>query len=177
MYKGVVGDLLDMSLLEIDDAYKDFELSEKPLVTTMGITSEKTMVETAFGLAQRGSVLSYQQPLMPTRVITLHEDAPAYPALPLEDYRLAPTECVHMCTEREHFHLCSLMVTQDMAHKIEAATRDQAADQDWHRLRRCRITSSRFREVCFVRGVSSAESLAQRILRGTRQTAEMRRGL
>ncbi|KAL7398310.1 hypothetical protein ABVT39_007751 [Epinephelus coioides] len=52
-----------------------------------------------------------------------------------------------------------------------AATREQAAD-----LRRPRITSSCFREVCFVRGASSAEALAERILKGTRQTAEMRRG-
>lgn len=68
------------------------------------------------------------------------------------------------------------MVTLDMAYKIEAATREQAADQEWHQLCRPRITSSHFREVCFVRGESSAESLAERILKGTRQTAEMRRG-
>lgn len=63
-----------------------------------------------------------------------------------------------------------------MAFKIEAATRDQAADPEWHRLRRPRITSSRFREVCFVRGMSSAQSLAARLLKGTRQTADMKRG-
>ncbi|KAF4113999.1 hypothetical protein G5714_004222 [Onychostoma macrolepis] len=58
----------------------------------------------------------------------------------------------------------------------QAATREQAAEQEWNQLRRPRITSSRFREVCFVRGVSSAESLAERILKGTKQTAEMKRG-
>ncbi|XP_039670274.1 uncharacterized protein LOC120567383 [Perca fluviatilis] len=176
LYKGLVGDPLDISLLLIGDMYKDFSIREKPLAATMGISDEKTLVETAFGLAQRGSVLSYQQPVLPTKSVKMHQDPPPYPPLPIGEYKLAPTDCVHVCTEEEHFHLKSLNVTLDMAYKIEAATREQAADQEWHQLRRPRITSSRFREVCFVRGVSSAESLAERILKGTRQTAEMRRG-
>uniref|UniRef100_A0A8C4NPZ3 YqaJ viral recombinase domain-containing protein n=1 Tax=Dicentrarchus labrax TaxID=13489 RepID=A0A8C4NPZ3_DICLA len=176
LYLGLVGDPLDISLLLIGDVYKDFSISEKPLAATMGISDEKTLVETAFGLAQRGSVLSYQQPVLSTKSVKMHQDPPPYPPLPIGEYRLAPTDCVHVCTEEEHFHLKSLNVTLDMAYKIEAATREQAADQEWHQLRRPRITSSRFREVCFVRGVSSAESLAERIIKGTRQTAEMRRG-
>ncbi|XP_051553961.1 uncharacterized protein LOC127440904 [Myxocyprinus asiaticus] len=122
-----------------------------------------------------GSVLSYQQPILPTKSINMHQDPPPYPPLPLGEYRVHPTECVHVCTEEEHLHLKSLIVTLDMACKIEAATREQAAEQEWHQLHRPRITS-RFREVCFVRGVSSTESLAEIILKGTRQTAEMRRG-
>lgn len=164
-----------MSLVHIEDTFKDFAITEKPLVATMGICEEKTLVETAFGLAQKGSVLSYQQPILPTRSVNLHQDCPPFPPLPLGQYRLDRTECVHVCTEEEHFHLKSLMVTLDMAYKIEAATREQAAEQEWHQLRRPRITSSRFREVCFVSGVSSAESLAERILKGTKQTAEMKR--
>ncbi|XP_041912133.1 uncharacterized protein LOC121677449 isoform X2 [Alosa sapidissima] len=35
---------------------------------------------------------------------------------------------------------------------------------------------SRFREICHVKGQSSAESLADRIFKGTRQTADMKRG-
>ena len=38
-------------------------------------------------------------------------------------------------------------------------------------------TTSRFREACHVRGQTSATNLAGRILRGTAQTADMRRGL
>lgn len=60
LYKGVVGDLLEMSLLNIGDTYQDFDVMEKPLAATVGITVEKTLVEIAFGLAQKGSVLSYQ---------------------------------------------------------------------------------------------------------------------
>ncbi|XP_044188127.1 uncharacterized protein LOC122967508 [Thunnus albacares] len=171
-----VGDPLDISLLQIGDTYQDFDITEKPLAATMSISDEKTLVETAFGLAQKENVLLYQQPILPTKSVKMHQDPPPNPPLPLGEYRLAPTECVHVCTEEEHFHLQSLMVTLDMAYKIEAATREQAANREWHQLCRPRITSSRFREVCFVRGVSSAEALAERILTGTRQTAEMRRG-
>uniref|UniRef100_A0A671VHI3 General transcription factor IIH, polypeptide 2 n=1 Tax=Sparus aurata TaxID=8175 RepID=A0A671VHI3_SPAAU len=177
LYKGVVGDLLEMSLLNIGDTYQDFDVLEKPLAATMGITVEKTLVETVFGLAQKGSVLSYQQPVVPSKIITIHKAVPPYPAMPREDYRLSPRRCVHVCNEKEDLHITSIMVTQDMALKIEATTRDQAASQEWHLLRKPRITSSHFREVCFVRGVSSAESLAERILKGTRQTGEMRRGV
>lgn len=94
LYKGVVGDLLEMSLLNIGDTYQDFDVMEKPLAATMGITVEKTLVETAFELAQKGSVLSYQQPVVPSKLITIHKDAPPYPAMPQEDYRLSKTVCV-----------------------------------------------------------------------------------
>lgn len=110
LYKGVVGEPLDMSLLQIGEMYKDFDISDKPLVATMAISDEKTLTETAFGLAQKGSVLSYQQPILPSRSVKMHQDPPPYPLLPLVESRLAPTECVHVCTEEEHFHLESLKV-------------------------------------------------------------------
>ena len=131
LYKGLVGDPLDLSLLQIGDAYKDFDIKEKPLVATVGISDEKTLVETAFGMAQKGSVLSYQLPILPTKSVKMHQDAPPYPPLPPEEYRLHPTQCVHVCTQEEHFFLKSLTVTLDMAYKIEAATREQAADHEW----------------------------------------------
>lgn len=71
----------------------------------------------------------------------------------------------------------SLAVSLDMAHKIEHATKEQSASLDWHSVRKPRVTASRFREVCHVRGQSSAEHLAERIYKGTRQTADMKRGL
>lgn len=80
-------------------------ITEKPLAATMGIGDDKTLVETAFGLTQKGSVLSYQQPIFPSKSFKTHRDSPPYPLLPLGEYRPAPTECVHVCTEEEHFHL------------------------------------------------------------------------
>lgn len=99
-----------MSLLQIGEMYKDFDISDKPLVATMATSDEKTLTETAFGLAQKGSVLSYQQPILPSRSVKMHQDPPPYPLLPLVESRLAPTKCVHVCTEEEHFHLESLKV-------------------------------------------------------------------
>ena len=77
LYNDVVGDLLEMSLLNIGDTYQDFDDMEKPLAATMGITVEKTLVETVFG-----SVLSYQQPVVPSKIITIHKAEPPYPAMP-----------------------------------------------------------------------------------------------
>lgn len=74
--------------------------------------------------------------------------------------------CVWVCTEEEELHLQSLQLSMEMA---------QSKDQDWHMLWRTRITL-RFREVCHVRGYSTAEHLAERMISGTRQNAEMRRG-
>ncbi|KAF4103617.1 hypothetical protein G5714_016500 [Onychostoma macrolepis] len=104
---------------------------------------ENTLVETAFGLAQKGSVLSYQQPIMPTKSVNMHQDCPSYPRLPLGEYRLDPTKCMCVCTEEEHFHLKSLMITLDMAYKIDAATREQTAEEqrntaDCRNEKRCR---------------------------------------
>ncbi|CAL8395157.1 unnamed protein product [Boreogadus saida] len=50
-----------------------------------------------------------------------------------------------------------------MARSIERATREQSGSAEWHNLRKMRLTSSRFRDVCHVRGHSSAENLAERI--------------
>ena len=71
----------------------------------------------------------------------------------------------------------SLETNLEMARNIEVATREQNVSVEWHRVRKNRITSSRFREICHVRGQSSAERLAERIKKGVAQTALMKRGL
>ncbi|KAL7376583.1 hypothetical protein ABVT39_011124 [Epinephelus coioides] len=57
LYKG-------FTLLQTGDMYKNFDKTEKPLAATMGISDEKTLIETAFGLAQKDDVL--QKPVIPT---------------------------------------------------------------------------------------------------------------
>ncbi|CAM4341551.1 unnamed protein product [Leuciscus chuanchicus] len=175
LYRGMVGPLPDSCMFRVEEAWAEYSPEDKPLVTTMNMSPDKPLVESAFGLVQEGSVLSYQQPVLTSRYITLH-DAPSTPPLPLEGYYLAPSKCMFVCTEEELLHLQSLNTPLDTAQKIEEATREQSSCPDWHQLRRSRVTASRFREICHVRGLSSAESLAERIIRGTRQTAEMRRG-
>ncbi|XP_061077381.1 uncharacterized protein LOC133111208 isoform X2 [Conger conger] len=175
LYKAYQGELPDLSLLQVSEIYKDMACA--PLITTMGISSEVLLVDSALGKVQAGSPLSYQQPLITSRQITFHPDAPPPPPLPLQHYRLDPSNCMFVCSEKEQLFIASLETTWDMAHKIEAATKDQSMVSEWHQLRRPRLTSSHFREVCHVRGPTSAEHLADRILRGTPQTLVMKRGL
>ncbi|MED6243932.1 hypothetical protein ATANTOWER_030516 [Ataeniobius toweri] len=106
---GVVADPLDISLPEIGESYKDFDVTDRPLAANMRISNEETPVETALGLAKKGSVLSYQQPILTTNSVEIHQDHPPYPSLPLSEHRMDPTKCVHVCTEEEHFHL--LLIT------------------------------------------------------------------
>ncbi|XP_048017727.1 uncharacterized protein LOC125249466 [Megalobrama amblycephala] len=175
LYRGMVGVLPDPCMFRVVEAYAEFTLEDKPLVTTMNMSPEKPLVESAFGMVQEGSILSFQQPVLTSRYIKLH-DAPPSPPLPLEGYSLSPSKCMFVCTEEQLLHLQSLNTPLDMAQKIEEATRDQSSCPDWHQLRKPRVTASRFREVCHVRGLSSAESLSERMIRGCRQAAEMRRG-
>ncbi|KAL6487810.1 hypothetical protein MHYP_G00044360 [Metynnis hypsauchen] len=148
-----------------------------PLICTMNISPDKPLVDSIFGKVQVGSVLSYQQPPPPSDSVVIHEDAPPFPSLPLEGYHLSPPEYSFVPTHQEQLHLSSLSVTLSQSHLIEEATRCQSATPEWHSLRRERVTASHFREVSHVRGPGAAESLAERIIRGTRQTAHMKRGL
>ncbi|KAJ8010007.1 hypothetical protein DPEC_G00070070 [Dallia pectoralis] len=177
-YKAVRGELPDPDVLNVDEVYKDFLPDIAPLITTMVINADVPLVDSAFGKVQEGSPISYQHPLPVSRVVVRHPDAPPPPPpLPVDGYRLEPTSCQFVCSHQQHFHLQSLVTTVDMARKIEVATREQSNTVEWHHVRRPRMTSSRFREICHVRGQSSAENLAQRFKKGVAQTAAMKRGL
>ncbi|KAK0140568.1 hypothetical protein N1851_022447 [Merluccius polli] len=176
-YKAVRGDLPDPDVLKVDEAYKDFTADIAPLITTMAISSDVPQVNSAYGPVQEGSPISYQHPVPLSRVVLQHPDTPAPPPLPLDGYRLEPTTCHYVCSHQQNLHFMSLAITLNMARRIEMATRDQSDSVEWHRVKKPRLTSSRFREVCHVRGHSSAENLAGRIRRGGVQTAEMKRGL
>ncbi|XP_049325898.1 uncharacterized protein LOC125785778 [Astyanax mexicanus] len=176
-YKAVRGELPDPDVLKVDEQYQDFTADIAPLITTMAISADVPLVDSAFGKVQAGSPISYQHPVPVSWVVVRHPDAPLPPPLPVDGYRLEPTNCQFVCTHQQHLHLQSLATTFDMARKIEVATREQSNSVEWHRVRRPRITSSRFREICHVRGQSSAEILSQRIRKGVDQTAAMKRGL
>lgn len=147
-----------------------------PLICTMNISADKPLVVSIFGKVQAGSVLSYQQPPTTSDGVVIHEDAPPFPSVPLEGYYLNPSECLFVPTHQEQLHLSSLSVNLSQSHLIEGATRCQSATLEWHSLRRERVTASHFREV-HVKNPETAERLAERIIRGTRQTTHMKRGL
>ncbi|XP_031138187.1 uncharacterized protein LOC116038123 [Sander lucioperca] len=162
-YKAVRGDLPDPDVLKVDEAYQDFTADLAPLITTLSISSDVPLVDSAFGTVQEGSPISYQHPVPVSRIIIHHPDAPPPPPLLLDGHRLDPTTCSFVCTHQQHLNVMSLNITFDMARSIEMATREQSGSAGWHSLRKMRLTSSRFREVCHVRGHSSAENLAERI--------------
>ncbi|XP_072562284.1 uncharacterized protein [Paramormyrops kingsleyae] len=177
LYKALDGEMPNLAMLRVSEVYKDFTPSFAPLVTTMGMSAAVPLVQSAFGPVQAGSVLSFQQKQQAMREIINIPSAPALPSLPIDSYRLEPPSCAYVLSAQEHLHLKSLEVSFNMAHRIEAATKGQSSCQEWHRLRRLRVTSTRFHEICHVGGHTSAENLAERIFRGTGQTQDMRRGI
>ncbi|KAM8827821.1 uncharacterized protein AB9W97_004090 isoform 2-T3 [Spinachia spinachia] len=85
-----------------------------------------------------------------------------------------PLTCSFVHTEHQQHHMMSLATTLETAHKIANSTKEQSSYIKWHQLRRPRIPSSKFRDVCQTREQSSAENLAKRLLRLSHQTADMR---
>ncbi|XP_048101408.1 uncharacterized protein LOC125295862 [Alosa alosa] len=156
-YRGLVGPLPDPCMFRISEAYSRFSLEDQPLVTTMNMRSDQPLVEIGIGLVQKGSVLSYQQPAQKTRYITHIHDTPPTPHLPLDGHDCTPSDCAFVCTKEQQLHLNSLSVSMEMANKIEIATREQSCCPEWFELRKPRVTASRFREICHVKGQSSAE--------------------
>lgn len=59
IYKAYRGELLDPSLLQISEVYAGFtDMACVPLITTMGISSEIPLMNSALGKVQAGSPLS-----------------------------------------------------------------------------------------------------------------------
>lgn len=79
-------------------------------------------------------------------------------------------------TEHQQLHFKSLEVTWEIAYKIEEATRGQSASADWHKLRKPRLTSSHFGEICHAKPCT-LEKMADRLMKGIRQTSAMKRGI
>uniref|UniRef100_A0AAZ3NQ29 YqaJ viral recombinase domain-containing protein n=1 Tax=Oncorhynchus tshawytscha TaxID=74940 RepID=A0AAZ3NQ29_ONCTS len=178
LLKALNGYMPDMDLLHVSETYDNFSPLTATLVTTMEMSADVPLVESAFGPVQAGSVLSYQLPQPKTCEIVMIADAPSPPKLPLDGYRLLSSQCAYVLSHQEQFHLKALETTYEMSHKVEVATREQSSSPEWHQLRKMRITSSRFRKVCHVRGETSADHLAERMFKGSgMQTMEMKRGL
>ncbi|KAK1900386.1 ATP-dependent Clp protease proteolytic subunit, partial [Dissostichus eleginoides] len=104
-YRGMVGPLPDPCLFRVTEAYSAFSIEDRPLVTTMNMRPDKPLVESAFGMVQEGSVLSYQMPALTSRYTKLHTDTPPTPHLPIEGYVILPCD---LPLKLERF--CSLLV-------------------------------------------------------------------
>lgn len=70
-----------------------FDITEKPPAATLGISDEKIgdeKNEDAFGLAEKRSVLSYQQPILATKLVRMHLGPPPNPVLLLGELQACP---------------------------------------------------------------------------------------
>ena len=90
LYKGLHGELPDLSVLRVSEVYKDFAAADRPMICSMGITADIPLVDSLFGKVQHGSPVSYQQPAK-DQAKSLHDASPP-PSLPLQAYRLEPSE-------------------------------------------------------------------------------------
>ncbi|KAK1878423.1 Ferrochelatase [Dissostichus eleginoides] len=105
-YRGMVGPLPDPCMFRVTGAYEKFSIEDRPLVTIMNMRADKPLVESAFGMVQEDSVLSYQMPALKSRDIVLHNGAPPTPHLPLEGYDIllcSPDPPIHHFAEYRDF--------------------------------------------------------------------------
>ncbi|XP_048106574.1 uncharacterized protein LOC125299368 [Alosa alosa] len=126
LYEAVKGELPDPNVLRVAEVYADFPAELAPLITTLAISPDIPLVDSALGKVQEGSLIAMQHPVVVSRCIQYHPDAPPPPPLPLADYRLEPTTCQFVCSLQEQLHLVSLQTSWEAARQVEASTRDQS---------------------------------------------------
>jgi len=138
--------------------------------------SQLLSVQTKFGAAPKGSVLSYQQRLTEKYVINDYAHT-SFPKLPLPGAGERFENNVSICLDNnKSAKLESLSVTLEMAHNLEEKTREQNESDLWHSLRKKRITASKFGIVA--KRISNFDNLVKQ-LQPSRlvQTAAMKRGI
>ncbi|XP_049334766.1 uncharacterized protein LOC111193945 [Astyanax mexicanus] len=173
LYRAYPGPLPDEHVLA--SAEKLSQVSPRPLLATvLESLSDVEIFPSKFGPVPRGSTLSYQCPLVST--VTTGPDTVNFPVLPVAGHSLG-SNFNFVPSHHQALHLESLKVSFSMAAEIEENTRLQSKCTAWAQIRQPRVTASRFREVCHVVGDLAGQSLAARIIRGTKQTCAMRRGL
>ncbi|KAM4613259.1 uncharacterized protein ACJ7VT_011392 [Polymixia lowei] len=163
-YKAYAGDLPDCEsfLLRLTEAFKDIPDDKKPLIAKMG-HSNVELVDCTFGRVPKDCPLSYQCPIRSSYDYRPQDDAPPPPCLPLASYKLEPVLSTHNLSDKEQERMEALEITWAAAHNLECATR--GLDESVEGLRQSRLTS-RFREICHLRGKSRAQHLAFKMRRG-----------
>ncbi len=147
------------------------QINPKPLLAhILEGMSKVELVPSQFSHVPLGSPLSYQCPPIAAGVPDVN-----FPPLPVLGYQFGCN--FKFVPTLQALHLESIKFTQSSACQIEKATRQQSKCTAWGQIRQSRVTASRFREVCHVVGDSASQSLAARIIKGTRQTSAMKRGL
>ncbi|XDV26074.1 hypothetical protein PO909_029872 [Leuciscus waleckii] len=176
LYRAYAGPLPDPTVLSVGAQLRNHQPQPGICKILCGL-SDLTLVDSKFGLVPRGSVLSYQcTPVIPREIIK-HPEAPSFPQLPLISGYTLERHLHFVPNCHQFYHIQSLELTHECASIIEENTRGQSENPLWKEVRQPRLNSSRFGEVCSVRGESSSQALAARIIKGVRQTPAMKRGI
>ena len=136
-------------------------------------TTDTAVTECKFGLVPKGSVLSYQQTLAPDysyiRNIPQSEEFPKLPTtICLQNYSAA-------LQRKESLYFEGLQISLQESHEIEEQTRDQSKSPYWIKLRKSRLTASKFKRVAARK--KDLESLVGQLKRTVKQTEAMKYGL
>lgn len=135
------------------------------------------MVKFKYGNVPKGSILSYQLPVCSVesgQIVTVNCDElpPDFVFPDLSTY----VKC-HFPIDIAYINLYkSLFVSDVMSREFEEVTRGQSSTEEWHRLRKNRLTASIFKRVCSRK--TNFESLATDLM-STRHvtTAAMKHGI
>ena len=127
-----------------------------------------------FGPVPPGSVLSYQQKVIEdTGDIINHSLHPTFLDFPFPQQ---PATYHVVLSNAEQDMFSGLHVTHDISKELETETRQQSMNKTWHDVRRYRLTSSVFKQICSRK--ADFESLATRMLKKCNiQTAAMKYGI
>ncbi|KAM3620791.1 uncharacterized protein V6R79_001974 [Siganus canaliculatus] len=148
----------------LTEAFKDLPNDQKPLITKMGLSERVELVDSALGKVPKGSVLSYQCPVLPSQDYKTVDDAPPRPVLPLTYHALEPISSVPSLSLQEQKHLKAIEVTWEEAQSLESSTsRRKELIEEQQKLR----LTSRFREICKLKpGQSNARHLVYKMQQG-----------
>ena len=130
-------------------------------------------IDSQFGPVPIGSPLSYQlKPHINTGDIITHPDV-QFPHFPLPNIE---SHYSTVLTKAEQELYNGLHTDRALALEIEEQTKEQSKDKKWHEVRRQRLTSSVFKEICSCQ--SNFERLAKRLAKTKNiQTAAMKYGI
>ncbi|XP_029947914.1 uncharacterized protein LOC115388783 [Salarias fasciatus] len=168
----VAPDELRSFLANLTENFKHFDSNDRPLITTMGLTADVEMVNSAFGKVCKGSPLSYQCPVPSSHNYTAHDAPPSRPPLPLCDHILEPLSSLPVLSPEELDHVDEMLITWTEAHSLERST--CGCTEYREKLTNLRLTS-RFRKICRLKpGESSARKLIAKIRKGAVSKPEER---
>ena len=118
---------------------KSRKLQFANIVPTQRSEIASMLCDTSFGLVPKGSVLSYQCPLITSSDMIQINDAPTFQNLPTVD-RWPSYQTVLIQPEAEVYE--RYYITKEQVIEIEKNTQSQSENPEWKALRKYRITAS-----------------------------------